>query len=154
MVIWKASTTSTVNLGSLADRLRSLSSITSPRRQQHVVLAPDQRWNRFSSYGACDLASFRHVHIPHDVTQRGWEITWSHAIKNSTFVIPLLRFVATWQGTFSSQCLILQVDLDAIAHNVSEYRRHVPASARVMAVVKADAYGYFRWLRRSDLQQS
>lgn len=34
------------------------------------------------------------------------------------------------------------VDLDALRGNVREIRRHVPDSAKLMAVVKADAYGH------------
>ncbi len=35
-----------------------------------------------------------------------------------------------------------EVDLDAIAHNVREFRRIIPAGTRLMAVVKADGYGH------------
>ncbi|SMO88997.1 alanine racemase [Melghirimyces algeriensis] len=34
------------------------------------------------------------------------------------------------------------VDLDAIEYNVKEFRRHLPKSCRLMATVKADAYGH------------
>ncbi|PTX58886.1 alanine racemase [Melghirimyces profundicolus] len=34
------------------------------------------------------------------------------------------------------------VDLDAIGHNVAEFRRRLPRSCRLMAAVKADAYGH------------
>src|SRR5690606_199443 len=37
---------------------------------------------------------------------------------------------------------VAEVDLDAIGHNVRQFRRHLPKSVRVMAVVKADAYGH------------
>ncbi len=35
-----------------------------------------------------------------------------------------------------------EVDLAAIAHNVREFRRIIPAETRIMAVVKADGYGH------------
>jgi alanine racemase len=35
-----------------------------------------------------------------------------------------------------------EIDLDAIAHNVSAYKRHVGPDVEVMAVVKANAYGH------------
>jgi alanine racemase len=35
-----------------------------------------------------------------------------------------------------------EIDLDAIAHNVSAYKRHVGPNVEVMAVVKANAYGH------------
>lgn len=37
---------------------------------------------------------------------------------------------------------VAAVDLDAIRHNVRQFRRHLPDSVRLMAVVKADAYGH------------
>ncbi|WP_241154338.1 alanine racemase [Staphylospora marina] len=37
---------------------------------------------------------------------------------------------------------VVEVNLDAIAHNVSAFRRHLPAGTEIMAVVKADAYGH------------
>lgn len=37
---------------------------------------------------------------------------------------------------------VAEVDLDAIRHNVRQFRRHLPESVRLMAVVKADAYGH------------
>ncbi|MBO8164052.1 MAG: alanine racemase [Brevibacillus sp.] len=36
----------------------------------------------------------------------------------------------------------IEVDLDAIAANVTAFRRHIPASTAIMAVVKADGYGH------------
>ncbi len=36
----------------------------------------------------------------------------------------------------------VETDLDAITHNVGEFRRALPARVRIMAVVKADAYGH------------
>lgn len=36
----------------------------------------------------------------------------------------------------------VEVDLDAIRANVQAFRRHIPASAGIMAVVKADGYGH------------
>src|SRR5690554_5054674 len=35
-----------------------------------------------------------------------------------------------------------EIDLANIAHNVTEFRRHIPQGTRLMAVVKADAYGH------------
>ena len=35
-----------------------------------------------------------------------------------------------------------EIDLDAIAHNLREIRRHTDRTAQIMAVVKADAYGH------------
>lgn len=35
-----------------------------------------------------------------------------------------------------------EIDLEAIAHNVREFRRIVPGGTRLMAVVKADGYGH------------
>lgn len=37
---------------------------------------------------------------------------------------------------------VAEVDLDAIRHNVRQFREHLPGSVRLMAVVKADAYGH------------
>ncbi|GAA5347045.1 alanine racemase [Planifilum fimeticola] len=37
---------------------------------------------------------------------------------------------------------VAEVDLDAIRHNVRQFRKHLPESVRLMAVVKADAYGH------------
>ena len=34
------------------------------------------------------------------------------------------------------------VDLDAIAHNVNQFRRRLPDDCRLMAAVKANAYGH------------
>ncbi|MFD1427090.1 alanine racemase [Kroppenstedtia sanguinis] len=34
------------------------------------------------------------------------------------------------------------IDLDAIAHNVSQFRRRLPGGCRLMAAVKADGYGH------------
>jgi alanine racemase len=36
----------------------------------------------------------------------------------------------------------IEVDLDAIMHNIKEFRRYLPQRTRVMAVVKADGYGH------------
>ena len=36
---------------------------------------------------------------------------------------------------------LLEVNLDAIAHNLNEYRRHISPGTRIMAMVKAFAYG-------------
>ena len=38
-----------------------------------------------------------------------------------------------------------EIDLKAIAHNVQELRRITRAPARMIAVVKADAYGPWKW---------
>ncbi|MDW7650747.1 MAG: alanine racemase [Bacillota bacterium] len=35
-----------------------------------------------------------------------------------------------------------EVDLSAIAHNVSQFRKHVSSQTRLMAIVKADGYGH------------
>jgi alanine racemase len=35
-----------------------------------------------------------------------------------------------------------EIDLGAIAHNIQEIKKQIPASSRIMAVVKADAYGH------------
>ncbi|BCU80474.1 alanine racemase [Polycladomyces abyssicola] len=37
---------------------------------------------------------------------------------------------------------IAEIDLDAITHNVQQFRNRFPSSVRLMAVVKADAYGH------------
>ncbi|MBA4544135.1 MULTISPECIES: alanine racemase [Thermoactinomyces] len=37
---------------------------------------------------------------------------------------------------------VVVVDLDAIAHNVREFRRHLGPDVKIMAVVKANAYGH------------
>ncbi|OYD06780.1 alanine racemase [Paludifilum halophilum] len=37
---------------------------------------------------------------------------------------------------------VAEVDLDAIAHNVGEFRRRLPKKIRLMAAVKANAYGH------------
>ena len=34
------------------------------------------------------------------------------------------------------------ISLDALGHNIREFRRAIPASIRIMAVVKANAYGH------------
>jgi alanine racemase len=36
----------------------------------------------------------------------------------------------------------VEISLDAIAHNVAEFRRWLPAGIRLMAVIKANAYGH------------
>ncbi|HJV45472.1 MAG TPA: alanine racemase [Bacillota bacterium] len=36
----------------------------------------------------------------------------------------------------------VEVDLDAITHNVMEFRRHLSSATQIMAVVKADGYGH------------
>jgi alanine racemase len=36
---------------------------------------------------------------------------------------------------------VLEINLDAVAHNLNEFRRHLSASTRIMAMVKAFAYG-------------
>lgn len=36
----------------------------------------------------------------------------------------------------------VEIDLDAIAHNLQEIRRIIPSRTRIMAIVKADAYGH------------
>lgn len=38
-----------------------------------------------------------------------------------------------------------EVDLDAIAHNIKEIRKITNPNAKIMAVVKADAYGHGFW---------
>lgn len=37
---------------------------------------------------------------------------------------------------------VAEIDLDAIRHNVRQFREHLAESVRLMAVVKADAYGH------------
>ncbi len=37
---------------------------------------------------------------------------------------------------------VVEVDLDAIKHNIGEFRRHLSSDVKIMAVVKADAYGH------------
>lgn len=37
---------------------------------------------------------------------------------------------------------IVEVDLDAIAHNLIEFRRHLGEQTKILATVKADAYGH------------
>ncbi|MDN4594610.1 alanine racemase [Polycladomyces subterraneus] len=37
---------------------------------------------------------------------------------------------------------IAEIDLDAITHNVQQFRNRFPSSVKLMAVVKADAYGH------------
>jgi alanine racemase len=45
------------------------------------------------------------------------------------------------------------IDLDAIAGNVRALRRHLPPTTRLMAVVKADAYGHGApWVSRTALE--
>lgn len=36
----------------------------------------------------------------------------------------------------------VEVDLDAISANVASFRRHIPETTGIMAVVKADGYGH------------
>jgi Alr-MurF fusion protein len=36
---------------------------------------------------------------------------------------------------------VLEINLDAVAHNLNEFRRHLSATTRIMAMVKAFAYG-------------
>ncbi len=36
----------------------------------------------------------------------------------------------------------IEVDLDAIKKNVRAIRRHIPNTSKIMAVVKANAYGH------------
>jgi alanine racemase len=35
-----------------------------------------------------------------------------------------------------------EIDLSAIGHNIREFKKHVPAQTRLMAIVKADGYGH------------
>ncbi|TCS93271.1 alanine racemase [Hazenella coriacea] len=37
---------------------------------------------------------------------------------------------------------VIEIDLDAVAHNVKQFIQHLPKGKRIMAVVKADAYGH------------
>jgi alanine racemase len=37
---------------------------------------------------------------------------------------------------------VIEVNLDAIVHNVRQFRQHLPAGTEIMAVVKANAYGH------------
>jgi alanine racemase len=37
---------------------------------------------------------------------------------------------------------IIEVDLDALTHNISEFQRHLPVGTKMMMAVKANAYGY------------
>ena len=37
---------------------------------------------------------------------------------------------------------VAEVDLDALAHNVQQIRRHLKEKVEILAVVKADAYGH------------
>ncbi|MBA4603342.1 alanine racemase [Thermoactinomyces sp. AMNI-1] len=37
---------------------------------------------------------------------------------------------------------VIEVDLDALEHNIRQFRRHLKENVKVMAVVKADAYGH------------
>ncbi|SEN38894.1 alanine racemase [Lihuaxuella thermophila] len=37
---------------------------------------------------------------------------------------------------------MIEIDLDAVMHNVREFRKHLPVKTQIMAVVKADAYGH------------
>ena len=37
---------------------------------------------------------------------------------------------------------VVEVDLDAIKHNIGEFHRHLSSDVKIMAVVKADAYGH------------
>ncbi|SHF03433.1 alanine racemase [Seinonella peptonophila] len=43
---------------------------------------------------------------------------------------------------FYARDTVIEVDLDAIAHNVKEFKRHIGPEIQVMAVVKANAYGH------------
>ena len=36
---------------------------------------------------------------------------------------------------------VLEINLDAVAHNLNEFRRHLSNKTRIMAMVKAFAYG-------------
>ncbi|MCC7399034.1 MAG: alanine racemase [Planctomycetes bacterium] len=53
----------------------------------------------------------------------------------------MLRIPVEQSGALAAPAWI-EVDLDAIAHNVRAFRRFVPAPARLVAVVKANAYGH------------
>lgn len=37
---------------------------------------------------------------------------------------------------------VVEVDLDAIKHNIGQFRRHLSSGIKIMAIVKADAYGH------------
>jgi len=37
---------------------------------------------------------------------------------------------------------VIDIDLDAVAHNVRAFQQHLPSGTRIMAIVKADAYGH------------
>lgn len=37
---------------------------------------------------------------------------------------------------------VIEIDLDAVMHNVRQFRKHLPEKTQIMAVVKADAYGH------------
>jgi len=43
---------------------------------------------------------------------------------------------------FEGRPLWAELDMDAVEHNLGEIRRHLPATTRVCAVVKANAYGH------------
>jgi alanine racemase len=47
-----------------------------------------------------------------------------------------------WNDRFYGRDTVIEIDLDAIAHNVSQFQRYLPQGTRIMAVVKADAYGH------------
>ncbi len=51
----------------------------------------------------------------------------SHALSRES-----LKGIVTWA----------EIDLDAIAQNVAAYKRHVGEKVKVIAVVKANAYGH------------
>ena len=36
----------------------------------------------------------------------------------------------------------IELDRDALAHNIRQYQSHLPAGCGIMGVVKADAYGH------------
>ncbi len=36
----------------------------------------------------------------------------------------------------------VEINLDSIAHNVSEFRKNIPADKKILGIVKADAYGH------------
>lgn len=46
-----------------------------------------------------------------------------------------------WENKFGRDTVI-EVDLDALEHNMKQFRRHLQENVRMMAVVKADAYGH------------
>jgi alanine racemase len=37
---------------------------------------------------------------------------------------------------------VIEIDLDALTHNVKEFQQHLPAGTKIMAAVKANAYGH------------